>query len=102
MHLEPKSFSLVESCGSRNIIILNGILSNSFNCVIVNVYGPWPTLDRRKLWHSLCNLKQTFTDPWCLGGDLNEVRNISERQGCSSRSNGMHDLNKFIDDMELD
>lgn len=36
-----------------------------------------------------------------MGGDLNEVRYINERQGCTIRDRGMKDLSRFKEDMEL-
>lgn len=58
-------------------------------------------MGRRLVWNALLNLRTFFTEPWCMGGDLNEVRNMSERQGCVSRNYGMNDLNNFIENMEL-
>ncbi|KAL7185216.1 hypothetical protein ACSBR2_027194 [Camellia fascicularis] len=46
-------------------------------------------------------LKSAFPDPWCLGGDLNEIRNIGERVGCSRTNKGMMDLNSFVENYEL-
>lgn len=86
---------------NRNFLLISGILQPNFHCTIANVYGPCGVADRRSLRETLCNLRSHFTSPWCLGGDLNEVRNSEERQGCSNRDRGMRDLNKFIDDMEL-
>lgn len=64
-------------------------------------YAPCDTVKRRKLWQTICNIKPLFTGPWCLGGDLIEVRYINERQGCTIRDRGMKDLSRFIEDMEL-
>lgn len=77
------------------------MLTSSFQCVIVNVYGPNSNSERKLLWGKLINLRTHFSGPWCLGGDFNEVRNSGERQGCSRRDNGMNNFNKFIEDMEL-
>lgn len=40
MHLESEVFSLVDYCSNRNFIILSGTLYSSFECVVVNIYGP--------------------------------------------------------------
>lgn len=37
---DPKIFKLEETCGSRNFIIMKGILAQSFPGVLVNVYSP--------------------------------------------------------------
>lgn len=36
-----------------------------------------------------------------MGGDLNEIRNIEERQGYSRRDAGMRDFNNSVDAMEF-
>lgn len=46
-------------------------------------------------------LKEDFPKPWCLCGDFNEIRSISERRGCSRRDRGMADLNEFIERCEV-
>lgn len=74
-----KSFNLMESVGSRNFLILKGTFNQSFNCVVTNVYCPCCVVKRRKLWTSLIELKNNFPEPWCIGGDLNEIRFESER-----------------------
>ncbi|XP_028116486.1 uncharacterized protein LOC114314230 [Camellia sinensis] len=45
--------------------------------------------------------ESAFPNPWCLGGDVNEIRNIGERVGCFRRDKGMMDLNSFIESCEL-
>ncbi|XP_028070850.1 uncharacterized protein LOC114273287 [Camellia sinensis] len=85
----------------RNFILLSGILSQSFHCVICNIYAPTDALKRRKLWESLVKLKLSYPNPWCLGGDFNEIRVMSERKGCSRRERGMKDFNNFIESLEL-
>lgn len=94
-------FVLEEACGNRNFLILRGMLDSGFICTLVNVYGPCAVNDRRRIWDLISGLWASFPDPWCLGGDLNEVRCTEERQGNSSRDRGMNDLNNFIDIMEL-
>lgn len=94
-------FSLIQACNNRNFLLLYDSISPNFYCTIVNVYGPCSIADKKKLWDILCSLRNQFPAPWCLGGDLNEIRNLEERQGCSLRDRGMRDLNKFIDDMEF-
>ncbi|XP_057469671.1 uncharacterized protein LOC130758752 [Actinidia eriantha] len=97
----PDFFKLISSCCSRNFVLISGIILPDFPCTILNVYGPNTVSKRRDVWVSIVNLKGYFPSPWCMGGDFNEVRSISERQGCSNRDRGMADFNNFIDDMEV-
>ncbi|XP_028122989.1 uncharacterized protein LOC114320091 [Camellia sinensis] len=78
-----------------------GTLFSSFNCVIVNVYDPSEVAKRKELWDNFARLKNTFLGPWCMGGDFNEIRTISERIGCSRRDRGMREFNTMIDQLEM-
>ncbi|XP_028086221.1 uncharacterized protein LOC114287139 [Camellia sinensis] len=97
----PQVFQLLDCCSNRNLIILSSTLYTSLACVIVNVYDPTDGASRKGVWETLKNLKKSFVNPWCLGGDFNEVRKLSERVGCCQRSRGMNDFNELIDNMEV-
>ncbi|XP_028061248.1 uncharacterized protein LOC114264754 [Camellia sinensis] len=88
-------------CCNRRFILLLGTLFFSFECVIINLYAPNEVALRGKLWECLLKLKEEFSNPWCLGGDFNEIRNIGERKGCSRREKGMKELNDFIHKSEV-
>ncbi|KAL7194493.1 hypothetical protein ACSBR1_034841 [Camellia fascicularis] len=94
-------FSLAKCCSSRNFLILSGTILPCFNCVFVNVYAPNDVTRRGVVWNTLWNLKAQFVDPWCLGGDFNEVRSMGERKGCLIRDKGMREFNEFIEGVEL-
>ncbi|XP_028098101.1 uncharacterized protein LOC114297823 [Camellia sinensis] len=98
---DPLVFRLVDCCSSRRFILLSGVLFNSFDCVIVNLYAPNEVGARRKFWESLSKLKNEFPKPWCVCGDFNQIRFMSERKGCSRRDRGMSDLNEFIEKCEV-
>ncbi|KAL7162684.1 hypothetical protein ACSBR2_043049 [Camellia fascicularis] len=98
---KPQVFELQDCCSSKHFIILSGIACSSFPCVIVNIYAPNEVVRRRQIWESLVSIKQHFPLPWCMGGDFNEIRYMSERKGCSRREWGMSDFNEFIEKLEL-
>ncbi|XP_028055040.1 uncharacterized protein LOC114259227 [Camellia sinensis] len=98
---DPDVFQLSGSCCNRRFILISGTLYNSFDCVLLNVYAPNDVSSRSIFWNTLLNLRAFFPNPWCLGGDLNEVRNMGERIGCSRRDREMQHLNDFIDNYEL-
>lgn len=91
----------MDCCCTKNFIILSGTLYFSFECVVVNVYGPNDSTSRRRVWDSLVRMSLLYEKPWCLGGDFNEVRFISERKGCSRRDKGMREFNELIDNLEV-
>ncbi|XP_028100123.1 uncharacterized protein LOC114299551 [Camellia sinensis] len=94
-------FQVKECCNNRRFILLSGTLFHQFNCVIINIYASNDVGSRGKLWNCLLKLKEEFPDPWCLGGDFNEIRQIGERRGCSRRDRGMNEFNEFIDKCEV-
>ncbi|XP_028104824.1 uncharacterized protein LOC114303878, partial [Camellia sinensis] len=98
---DPRIFQISNCCCNRSFILLSGTILNSFECVLVNVYAPNVVDRRRKLWDTLVRLKSTFSKPWCLGGDFNEIRCVGERIGCSRRDRGMKEFNSFIESCEL-
>ncbi|XP_028090713.1 uncharacterized protein LOC114290913 [Camellia sinensis] len=97
----PEVFQLVDCCSNRYLIILSGTIYNSFECVILNIYGPNDMRRRKVVWDSLARLKLVYNKPWCLGGDFNEIMSISERKGCSRRDKGMREFNELIDNLEV-
>ncbi|XP_028102778.1 uncharacterized protein LOC114302018 [Camellia sinensis] len=98
---DPDFFQLVDCCSNRRFILLSGTLLHTFNYTILNMYAPNEVSSRCKFWDSLMKLKSAFPNPWCLRRNLNEIRNIGERVGCSRRDKGIIDLNSFIESCEL-
>ncbi|KAL7263305.1 hypothetical protein ACSBR1_001473 [Camellia fascicularis] len=74
---------------------------HSFSCVIINVYAPNEVLKRRHIWESLAKPKPSFSSPWCIVGDFNEIRFMSERKWCSRKERIMKDFNELIENQEL-
>lgn len=69
----PQVFELQDCYSRKNFIISSGISSNYFQCTLVNIYAPNEVLRRRQLWDSLVNIHPHFPNPWCVGGDINEI-----------------------------
>lgn len=85
----------------RYFILLQGIINAEFPCTVVNIYAPNDVVDRRGVWEELLALKAVSSNPWCVGGDFNEIKAISERVGCQRMERGMKDFLEFCNDMEL-
>ncbi|XP_028124401.1 uncharacterized protein LOC114321436 [Camellia sinensis] len=98
---DPAVFQLSGCCCNRRYILLSGSLYNSFDCVLLNIYAPNDVSARASFWEDIFKHKVFFPDPWCMGGDFNEIRHIGERVGCSRRDRGMKQLNDFIGKCEL-
>lgn len=97
---KPEVFTLSNCCCGKNSILLLGITSSNFSCSIVNVYASNDMMQMRRLWELLCSLRTTFTHPWGIGGDFNEVISIREMKGCVMRDVGMKDFGNFIEKIE--
>ncbi|XP_058198544.1 uncharacterized protein LOC131314067 [Rhododendron vialii] len=78
-----------------------GVLYNSFPCVLVNVYAPNEVANRRELWEVLLGFKVNLQVPWCIGGDFNEIKEVSERVRCNRMERGIRDFSEFCFNMEL-
>ncbi|XP_028063060.1 uncharacterized protein LOC114266375 [Camellia sinensis] len=96
----PDIFKLRDCCCGKNFILLSGTSCYSFECVIVNIYAPNETVCMRQLWELLVNVYPHYSNPWCVGGDFNEIRLMCERKGCSRRDRGRKDFNEFIDKID--
>ena len=97
----PQIFELKCCCSGKNFIILSGTSSPSFQCSLVNIYAPNDILGRRQFWKALVGIHHHFPNPWCVGGEFNEIRFMGERKGCLSRDRGMKDFNELVEKLEL-
>ncbi|GMP56562.1 hypothetical protein CsSME_00020996 [Camellia sinensis var. sinensis] len=96
----PEVFMLQDSCCTKNFIVLAGKIKSEFEGVLVNLYAPNDVVKRKDLWDLFVRIKPLFPNPWCIRGDFNEIRCMSEMIGCSRRSVGMQGFNEFIDKFE--
>lgn len=81
--------------------MLSGTLLPDFRCVLINVYTPNDAVSRRQVWKVISSFKSRFLDPWCVGSDFNEIRNVGERKGCIRRDRRMVEFNEFIEGLAL-
>ncbi|XP_026407051.1 uncharacterized protein LOC113302355 [Papaver somniferum] len=84
---------------SININFKNSI--DNFNWIFSGVYGPCEVEERKRLWDELSLMQTIWCLPWCIGGDFNEVRIMSERKGCTRITSGMKDFGTFYEENEL-
>lgn len=84
---------------SININFKNSI--DNFNWLFSGVYGPCEVEERKRLWDELSLMQTIRCLPWCIGGDFNEVRIMSERKACTRITSGMKDFGTFYEENEL-
>lgn len=65
----------------RSFILLQELI-NDFPCTLVNIYAPNAVISRRELWEELLVLKANSQVSWCIEGDFNEIKDVTERVGC--------------------
>ena len=66
-------------------VLLRGVVDD-FVWACIGVYGPNDNRQRSTLWEELSQVRAKWPMAWCLVGDFNIIRYLSERLGCESFS----------------
>ena len=45
------------------------------------IYAKCTERDRSDLWDSMENISSSIYDPWCIGGDFNDIMDLEEKLG---------------------
>nr|KYP35452.1 Transposon TX1 uncharacterized [Cajanus cajan] len=74
--------------------------------VVNNVYAPCQSMLKRELWAELIGKRSAISvSLWCVAGDFNSIRAVSERVNLVRESNNQTDIqlfNDFISNMEVE
>jgi hypothetical protein len=76
-------------------------LVDDFDWVCSGVYGPHSEESRLLCWEELSSIRQRWAVPWCIVGDFNAIRTLSERLGCTRFNPFMHSFSDWIDSHNL-
>ncbi|XP_028085071.1 uncharacterized protein LOC114286171 [Camellia sinensis] len=87
----PDVFQMLDCYSNKNFIILS----------VLEEEWCGDSIRRRMVWDSLIRLNQVYDKPWCLGGDFNEIKCLSEKKGCSRRDRSVREFNELIDNLEV-
>ncbi|XP_077252794.1 uncharacterized protein LOC143892217 [Tasmannia lanceolata] len=87
--------------GQYSISIVLGQVGNKDVITFSGIYGPTHRTAKHQLWAELTLIRNKWGNPWCLGGDFNEIRRVEERLGCSRTSQNMLAFSDFIAETEL-
>jgi hypothetical protein len=71
-------------------------VDDNFVWAFRGVYGPNDDVERRVLWDELAGLMSWWEVQWCIGGDVNMVRFLSERSEESNYLVAMVEFSEFI------
>lgn len=84
-------------CKSANMQWCRGKVLESCVINVVNIYGPHEISEKKYFWENLGNLVRNFaTEPLCLMGDFNCVRDSEEVESCEFSLRASSILNDFI------
>ena len=61
------------------------------------VYGPNEDSQQGALWEELSRMHSRWNTAWCVFGDFNTIRYLSERFGCEAFSLAMFAFSDFIE-----
>jgi len=87
--------------GKGFIVVYGKHIKTNRRCVVANIYAACSLREKKVLWGELTRIKSVSQDKiWCLCGDFNAVRRVTERQGARARdtqSSEIRDFNGFIE-----
>lgn len=69
--------------------------------MVSTVYGSMENLRSKDFWDELNATRDRWNGAWCLGGDWNVVRFLSERLGCTQFAADMIEFSEWIESLSL-
>ncbi|PWA62359.1 RNA-directed DNA polymerase, eukaryota [Artemisia annua] len=99
---DPNAFIKERIWCDESYIIVKGRWTNSVGlCFMVNIYGPQDNEAKRNLWAKLLEFRRNHQGKFILFGDMNAVRDESERSGTIFSRGDALLFNSFILDAGL-
>ncbi|XP_026437189.1 uncharacterized protein LOC113335304 [Papaver somniferum] len=92
---------LDEIFGMNNITSLFSTRANNFQWDIYNVYSPCDYEPRRDFWQNMAEVREWWTSPICIAGDMNAIHSNEQRNHGDGDSRNTATLNSYILDNEL-
>ncbi|XP_074314558.1 uncharacterized protein LOC141649777 [Silene latifolia] len=65
------------------------------------VYGSNSDNDRLQLWHDLTSINDSYSGPWCVSGDFNNVLHFNERLGSTVMWGELEDFRQCVQYCQL-
>ena len=65
------------------------------------VYGPTKISFRSYFWDEIARLKELCSVHWCMGGDFNVVRRVTEKFNSLTTNRSMRGFDSLIEKLEL-
>ncbi|XWS07604.1 hypothetical protein CRYUN_Cryun41cG0003500 [Craigia yunnanensis] len=90
-------FKMEQSFNIDYCLVVEGVwVIHNFWSVMCNIYAPNVAGERKNLWEAIMVVRKNIQGNWCLTGDFNTVRVVSERKGCRNEGNRSAEFNDFI------
>ena len=99
---DKRRISLVDSvAGSFSVSCLFRMENDGFQWVFSRVYGPTEKRLSESFWEELGAIRSLWENPWCVGGDFNEILSPNERSRGGRISNTMRRFSDVLNDLGL-
>ena len=94
--------SMVDSVvGSFSVSCLFRMAEDGYQWVFSGVYNPIEKTLRESFWEELGLIRGVWEEPWCVGGNFNEVLFPNERSRGGRISNNMRRFSDILNDLDL-
>ena len=87
--------------GNFSVLCFFRMEEDGFQWVFSGVYGPVEKSLRALFWEELGSIKGLWNEPWCVGGDFNEILSPDKRFKGGRISNSMRRFADILNDLEL-
>ena len=99
---DKRRISLEDSvAGSFSVSCWFRMAEDGFQWVFSGVYGPIDKRYRESFWEELGSIRGLWDNPWCVGGDFNEILSPNERFRGGRISNSMRRFADVLNDLGL-
>ena len=99
---DKRRVSMVDSMvGSFSVLCLFRMAEDGYQWVFSGISGPVEKSLRESYWEELGSIRGLWEEPWCFGGDFNEIISPNERSRGGRISNNMRRFSDILNDLGL-
>ena len=99
---DKRRISLVDSVAGRfSVSCRFRMEEDGLQWVFSGVYGPIEKRYRESFWEELGSIRGLWDNPWCVGGDFNEILSLNERSRGGRISKSMRRFADVLNDLGL-
>ena len=99
---DKRRISMVDSVArSFSVLCLFRMVEDGYQWVFSGVYGSVKKSIRESFWEELGSIRGLWEEPWCIGGDFNEILSPNERSRGGRISNTIRRFSDILNDLGL-